>query len=252
MPLEIPVSQSAYSSITVDLDQETFRIDLRWNSREEAWYMDVRQVDDTPIRIGVKVTPQAPINLPYHTEGMPRGVLQVLPERSTILRVGRYDFGTNAKLYYISPDEFAEITAAAAQVTQSTTPRIADVEPVPLSLSLISSTELALIFSEKVADVWTPLPAGVAIAVDSNVGAITPISSYIVGNMAIFNIDPIPPDDWSKIISLTYQAALGGLASTTGVKVGDFVIAYLPSGFYEAESDLDTLMNGTLASHLAA
>ena len=37
------------------LDGTLYIFDVRWNTRESAWYMDVLQQDETPIRNGMKI-----------------------------------------------------------------------------------------------------------------------------------------------------------------------------------------------------
>lgn len=41
--------------VATTLADVTYVIDVRWNTREAAWYMDVFQEDETPIRQGIKI-----------------------------------------------------------------------------------------------------------------------------------------------------------------------------------------------------
>lgn len=106
---EIPVPTSAYSSMTVDLDNQTFMLVFRWNTRETAWYMDLAEVDGTPIANGLKVVCNTDISGRFRAVGAPKGSLLFIGESLSALRPGRNELNGRVKLYYY--DE-AEITGA--------------------------------------------------------------------------------------------------------------------------------------------
>ena len=56
MPSRIPFqpSQNNYRML-VPMDNQVFIIDPKWNEQDQAWYFDLREQDETPILIGVKV-----------------------------------------------------------------------------------------------------------------------------------------------------------------------------------------------------
>lgn len=41
--------------LTVPFDNIPTLIDTRWSARDEAWYIDFREEDETPIMLGVKI-----------------------------------------------------------------------------------------------------------------------------------------------------------------------------------------------------
>lgn len=58
----IPLTPSETNyRLLVPLDEETFSFDVRWNSRDAAFYIDIRQDDETPIALGLKLVLGAPI-----------------------------------------------------------------------------------------------------------------------------------------------------------------------------------------------
>lgn len=56
MAVSIPflTSKTNYR-LDTNVDDEAVVFDVRWNSRDEAWYFDMYEADDTPIAINVKV-----------------------------------------------------------------------------------------------------------------------------------------------------------------------------------------------------
>ena len=56
MPDIIPLipSDSNYA-LRVPLDDENYRILVRWNTRDAAFYMDIREADGTPVALGLKL-----------------------------------------------------------------------------------------------------------------------------------------------------------------------------------------------------
>lgn len=56
MPELIPFIPSSNNyRLTVPLGKDTVIFDVRWNSTDEAWYMDIREQDDTAICLGIKI-----------------------------------------------------------------------------------------------------------------------------------------------------------------------------------------------------
>lgn len=56
MPVEIPLVPSVPNyRRTTTIEDSTYIFDVRWNARESAWYFDLLEEDETPIRIGLKI-----------------------------------------------------------------------------------------------------------------------------------------------------------------------------------------------------
>lgn len=56
MQIKIPflTSQTNYI-LACAIDDAQYNFDVRWNSRDEAWYFDMYEDDDTPVVLNVKV-----------------------------------------------------------------------------------------------------------------------------------------------------------------------------------------------------
>jgi hypothetical protein len=56
MPVYIPFQPSRNNyRLVVPLNSVPFIFDVRWNSRDNAWYFDLREEDETAIRCGNKI-----------------------------------------------------------------------------------------------------------------------------------------------------------------------------------------------------
>lgn len=105
MALELKVYQELpQHTQTVTLEGVQYRLRLTWFERLQAWYLDLYQLDETPIALGRRVTPEwAPLArlLPV---GKPTGELYVRgpdPYR-------RDELGPLVLLRYYTADEIGE------------------------------------------------------------------------------------------------------------------------------------------------
>ena len=56
MAVSIPfLTSETHYTLTCPIDDQSYLFDVRWNSRDEAWYFDMYQDDNTPVAINVKV-----------------------------------------------------------------------------------------------------------------------------------------------------------------------------------------------------
>lgn len=85
--IEVPDMNDSVSRITLLGTQ--YQIRFTYNDTGGYWYFGLYDSLGNPIRIGVKIVPQFPLNLFWGTNQMPLGVLGVLTELDS---VGRNDF----------------------------------------------------------------------------------------------------------------------------------------------------------------
>jgi hypothetical protein len=56
MPTQLPFIPSEFNyRVNSVVDGVEYIFDVRWNGRDEAWYMDLYDVDEDPIRTGMKI-----------------------------------------------------------------------------------------------------------------------------------------------------------------------------------------------------
>jgi len=104
---------SAFFTMTVDLDNETFALTFRWNGRESAWYMDLCQEDQTVIAGGIKVVPQIDLTSRFRAIGSPLGSIVAIGESQFAERPGRDELGKRVKLYYLDQEEVSFMKEAS-------------------------------------------------------------------------------------------------------------------------------------------
>lgn len=68
--VDIPLYPSAYYSYTVSLEGQAYTITIRWNNRDQSWFMDLVGDDNTPLLNGVKIIPDFPITQDYPIDGL--------------------------------------------------------------------------------------------------------------------------------------------------------------------------------------
>jgi hypothetical protein len=98
--LEIPTrTDLSVYGLTVDLDDVIFSLRFTFNVRSNHWYMDVYDIDGSPLREGVKLVSNWPLLTAWMARGRPEGEFIAAnpssdddPDRDTI--------GTSSVLVY--------------------------------------------------------------------------------------------------------------------------------------------------------
>ena len=85
------------------LDGVVYLLDVRWNSRDEAWFLDLLAEDETPIVRGIRVVLGALLGSRSADPAFPPGVLIASDLAGTGTDPGFDDLGQRVKVYYI-PD----------------------------------------------------------------------------------------------------------------------------------------------------
>lgn len=115
MPLAIPLVASVPSyrfSTTLDsfgdgseIVPQTYVIDVHWNARDEAWYMDLLASDETPIRHGLKIVLGALIGGRCVDERFPAGCFMAVDLSGEGREATLDDIGTRVVLYFYTAAE---------------------------------------------------------------------------------------------------------------------------------------------------
>jgi hypothetical protein len=91
----------------VTLDGVAYLLELRWNTREEAWYLDVRLEDGTDVVTGIKVVVGFPLAARSAHAKLPPGALFASDTSGKNQDPGIADLGNRVRLYYIPAAELA-------------------------------------------------------------------------------------------------------------------------------------------------
>lgn len=111
MPVTIPLRTDAvyHYDLQVVLDGAVFTLELRWNTRDEAWYMDLRTEAGDPILTSVKVVVDWPLAGRCVDARRPAGALFAIDTSSERRDPGKDDLGSRVILVYF---ESAELPVA--------------------------------------------------------------------------------------------------------------------------------------------
>lgn len=106
----IPTFQdrTARYTIEIELAGTPYNLFFSWNTREESWYMNIRDSEETPILTGIKLVPVYLLLEQYRAyENLPAGdfILWDLNQDSTDDNVTFDNFGERYQLLFFSDDE---------------------------------------------------------------------------------------------------------------------------------------------------
>lgn len=80
---------------------------FRWNSRDVAWYMDVYEIDETVVVLGVKLVLGTYVGRMCPHPLFAEGIFIVIDTTNKHKEAGYDDMGTRVELWYCSANEIA-------------------------------------------------------------------------------------------------------------------------------------------------
>lgn len=86
--------------VATQLGDDLFILELRWNARDEAWYMGVFDDAGTAIRVGIKIVLGTLLGGRVRAAGFPDGVLQAVDLTGAGLDAALDDLGTRVAVYF--------------------------------------------------------------------------------------------------------------------------------------------------------
>lgn len=91
--------------ISLSLDNVTFNLRFIWNSRENEWYMDIRDVDNISLILAVKLVFDYNMLAAYESiEGLPLGIFVFIQSSPDAVKTSE-NFGTDFLLTYFDQSE---------------------------------------------------------------------------------------------------------------------------------------------------
>jgi len=109
MPIRLTTYQEADDATqTVTLDDTQYRLRTYWRDRLAAWFMDLREADDTEIFLGQRLSPGGDPWAGIRPENGPSGVLWCVGPDD----YEREDLGDSLQIWYWPVDEIPEATTA--------------------------------------------------------------------------------------------------------------------------------------------
>lgn len=108
MAISIPflLSDTNYRLI-VPMEDWTLAFDVRWNSTEEGWYMDIYEEDNSPIAINVKIVLGVTLGRRSHHEFFKDHIITVTDTAGSGLDAGFDDLGSRVLVTITTPSDMA-------------------------------------------------------------------------------------------------------------------------------------------------
>jgi hypothetical protein len=98
--LEIPILNSSNYNFRIDLEGSTYNLGLKYNKREDRWYLDIKDEQDNPIVMGIKLVLNTSLTERFKDDRLFPGTLFLLSEADIDTDPGLEDLGTDIKLLY--------------------------------------------------------------------------------------------------------------------------------------------------------
>jgi hypothetical protein len=113
--LRIPVLEdTAFWTQRMTLEGTDYVLSFSWNGRAEAWFVELLDLDSTPLLGPLKLTTNRPLFLRHHYLGtIPPGELFAFDPTYTIDAPDYTELGTSVELFYLTADEVAATRAGA-------------------------------------------------------------------------------------------------------------------------------------------
>ena len=101
-PPASPVSEQRF---TTTLGETQYGFRLRWNSRDESWYMDVSRADGKLIACGIRVVLGTLLGGRVVDPDFPPGGFRAVDLSNRGQEATLYDLGERVAVYYLTPEE---------------------------------------------------------------------------------------------------------------------------------------------------
>lgn len=108
MPRVLPLIPSEPNyRVGTQLVETQYILDVRWNTRDAAWYMDLLQEDETPIRMGIKLVLGSPLGARTTDQAFPPGVFIAVDLSGAGRDATLDDMGVRVVVMFYTSDELA-------------------------------------------------------------------------------------------------------------------------------------------------
>lgn len=99
----IPLDQDVpWYMFSLSLDLVTYNLEVMHNSRSGIWVLNIYNVAQAPLLMGIPLLIRRDLTRSYHTLNIPKGALVVLDDRGDGTQPGLGSFLLDHTLYYVS------------------------------------------------------------------------------------------------------------------------------------------------------
>lgn len=109
MPVQLPLEPSVPNyRVGCAIGGRQFIFDVRWNTRSEAWYVDILLEDETPLAHGLKIVLGANLGRRIVDTSRFLGMLSVVDTSGEGRDAGLDDLGTRVQVWFFGLEELQE------------------------------------------------------------------------------------------------------------------------------------------------
>lgn len=106
MPQQLPLRPSIPNyRVGTKLGGVSYVLDVRWNGRADAWYLDVLDEGADPIRVGIKLVLGAALGRRCVDPRFPPGILMASDTSGAGVDATLDDMGDRVQVFYFPPEE---------------------------------------------------------------------------------------------------------------------------------------------------
>ena len=101
----IPLTPTASSQFTITIEGINLSLKVNWNSKEEAYRLDIFTDTLNPILLGLKLLPTVNLTGQYLDSRLPTGEFFCVDIESKGVRPSFEDLGARVQLWYLTEEE---------------------------------------------------------------------------------------------------------------------------------------------------
>jgi hypothetical protein len=110
MPEKLPLLPAIQNSrVSCVIGDSQFLFDIRWNNRDESWYMDMRDQDEDLIVAGMRIVLGSPLGARTADSRFPPGVFLAIDTTNSGQEATYDDLGERVIVMFFSPEELAAL-----------------------------------------------------------------------------------------------------------------------------------------------
>ncbi len=107
--LIIPFKEDSNFKEQIQLSNVLFFLEFTWNALNEFWTMDIYDVNESPMILGIKIVPEYPLLAQYTVEGKPLGEIICHNVVNAPSEIERFDMNQKFALVYYEPLELESL-----------------------------------------------------------------------------------------------------------------------------------------------
>jgi len=109
----IPFKNPAAWQEQITLTNQLFILYFKWNALNQYWVMNIYNLNNEPIVVGIKVVTNYDITAQFAAvTGMPKGDILCQNIIEQWIDIGRFDMGQTTELIYYEPNEILGLVEA--------------------------------------------------------------------------------------------------------------------------------------------